>query len=449
MTARSDRPGLDERPLVWSDLKKDERRDTAAAVSGLYENARDNFYGMAESLRNAKHPTIISRRSRYGEASYTVPEAPVSLRQATDRRVSAVERAATVNRKDTESIAGAGWYFDHRREAESAVAGTEIDSQRAMDAASRLSPRAQPEQEKASLRGLAQAHQNGLVTFHPDVVDALGNVPRELHGRTIPFASVPSDIVAGMSRSGVRERVEPHTSGVDLAAISQVSLDKNIKAAHEVLQSGASAPSPHKNPKMWSYSDSHRDAIPDSPEEGEYRLRAADLGAKIRGEEMRGQQMLDYYGKRSSNEGILSNEGHTAEDSWMNSVSSGVKGTDAKVMGDLTLTRKGDIGAGDTRITPGGLQHAWNHEATTRAASRLERKYDTEYTVPSRLVQEAAWYTARREAPKRANAVSASADTDWNEYNTERSTVVKDAEKQAHKENAARSKNLSKQMEMF
>ena len=445
MAARAERPGLDERPLVWKDLKQDERRQASDDMSDLHQYARQNFSDMAYGIRNATHPTIVSRRKRYDAASETVPEAPVSLAQATSRRESAVERAATVNRKSTESIAGAGWYFDHRAEAESAVAGTSVDPMRALDAAARLSPRAQPEQEKASLRGLAQAHTNGMATFHPDVVKALGNVPRELHGKTVPFASVPSDIVAGMSRSTVRSKVEPHVSGVDLAAISQVSLDRNIQAAHEVLQNGASVPDPHKNPKMWSYADSHAQAVPGTPEESEYRLRAADLGAKIRGEEMKGQQMLDYHGLRSSNEGILSNKGHTAEDSWMNSVSSGVKGTDAKVMGDLTLTRKAGIGAGDARITPGGIQHAWNHEATTRAAERLGKKYDTEYTVPSRLVQEAAWYTARREAPKRANAVSASADTDWNEYRAR----TAGPEKEAHKENAARSKNLSKQMELY
>jgi hypothetical protein len=442
---------LDERPLVMGDMTKSEQGAVSRSVSDLSKNARSEFASLAAGMQNNPTPTAKARRDRYTEAAQTISQSPVSMEQAVSRRVSKFTDAATVLRKSEkrtdatgvthkpESVGGSMWYFDNREGVESAIKGTSVPVERAMSATSRLSVRTDPTDEKAALTGLARAHTSGSVTFHPDVVAALAEVghavPANLHGQTVPFREVPATTVSALRRDAIRSRVTPHTPNVPLDMISRVGMDTNIENAHNILATGQGAADPHANPKQFGYEKGHVLAIPHSPEHHEYAYRLADIGAKYRGETMIGQQMFDYVGLRQSNEGILSNgrpasgnvgptDGHTAEDTWMKSVTMRRTGSDAKVMGDLTVARKTrttktgsteSFGMGDKRITPGGAEHAFHHEATVRAAEQVQSDLALDYTVPSVAMQESTWAAARRSAPKRKGAAK-SADTDWNNY---------------------------------
>jgi hypothetical protein len=96
---------------------------------------------------------------------------------------------------------------------------------------------------------------------------------------------------------------------------------------------------PHSNPKHFGYVESHKLAVDDPNIRGEYDMRMSHLGKVARGEIAGGQGMFDFYGHRDSNEGVLSNEAPTAEDSWMKAVSFNMEG-DVKRGGDALVKKK-------------------------------------------------------------------------------------------------------------
>jgi hypothetical protein len=80
-----------------------------------------------------------------------------------------------------------------------------------------------------------------------------------------------------------------------------------------------------------------------------------------------------------------------------------------KIAGDINLktkkskTKRGrtlDVGRGDPSITPAGIQHAVGNEATTRAASEIQKDLGLDFTVPSMMVQESVWAAERRMSNK-------------------------------------------------
>jgi hypothetical protein len=408
------RPDLSNRPLVLSDLPKSEQKDAEALVSRLSETMPEQFEQKAYSLRNATAPTQVSTRKRYEQAAPQAVPKPISIDSMSKARSDAFMRGLTGEvRLPHEDYAGEGFYFKHRGEIDTIrqeADHPDIELGRVLGATARLSVRTTPEGEKASAKGLLNAHARGSVDFNPDMMNALStsgvSVPPEFHGTKVPFSEIPGSVVKGMADPDVRPKVAPHLKNVNLDEISKTSMGKNIELAHEALQ-GKRIPTPTVNPKQFSYQRAHELAVPNSPEHMEYELRKMNMGQVARGEVSPDQLMLDFYGLRDSNEGVLSNQLPMPEDSWMNATSFDQPAPIKKAAGDITLsakkgtTKRGralSVGAGNPDITKGGIQHAVNTEATNRAAMTVQKDLGLSYTVPSMMIQEGTWAVVRRES---------------------------------------------------
>jgi hypothetical protein len=407
------KPDLSNRPLVLGDLPKTEQRDAESLMSRVSETMPQQFERMAHGLRNATRPTQVSARKRYEKAAPQAVEKPMTIDSMTKARTDSFMRGLTgPHRLPHEDYAGQEFYFQHRGEIDeirSSANAPDIPLNRVLGATARLSPRTKPEAEKASAKGLLEAHSRGSVDFNPTMVESLASsgvsVPQEFHGRKVPFSETPAHIVKAMVDPDVRPKVEPHLENVNLGEISKTSMARNVKEAHESLQ-GINLPSPTGNPKIFAYQRAHDIAVPNSAEHGEYQMRAMNIGQVARGEQSPNQGMFDFYGLRDSNEGVLSNQLTMPEDSWMNAVSYDQPTSIKKAAGDVTLpakkgtTKRGralSVGAGNKDITKQGIQHAVNTEATNRASKNIQETLGVDYTVPSMMVQEGVWAETRRE----------------------------------------------------
>lgn len=407
-------PDLSNRPLSFSDLSKAEQRDAEALVSRISETMPEQFEKKAQSLRNATRSTQVSARERYIKAAPQAVSKPITIESMAKNRSDSFMRALSgSHRLPEEDYAGEEFYFKHRKEIDAIreeAQSPDIPLNRVLGATARLSVRTTPEAEKASAKGLLEAHSRGSVNFNPEMVEALSSsgvdVPSELHGKEIPFSQTPSHLVKAMVNPSVRPNVAPHLKNVNLDEISKSSMATNIQLAHESLQ-GNRLPSPTVNPKQFSYQNAHDLAVPETPEHGEYRMRKMHMGQVARGEQSPNQLMFDFYGLRNSNEGILSNNLPMPEDSWMNAVSYDQPEPIKKAAGDITLgsktgkTKRGrelSVGKGNKDITPLGIQHALNSEATSRAAKTVQETLGLDYTVPAMMIQEGTWAETRRES---------------------------------------------------
>lgn len=409
-------PDLSNRTLSLEDLPKTEQRDAESLVSRVSETMPQQFEKLAHSLRNATIPTQVSARKKYEKAAPQAVEKPITIESMAKNRSDSFMRGLTgQHRLPQEDYTGQEFYFKHRGEIDeirSAANTPDIDLGRVLGATARLSVRTTPEGEKASAKGLLGAHARGSVNFHPDMVNALATakhaatVPEELHGKQVPFSTLPSNIVKAMVDPKVRSQIEPHVSDVNIGEISKSSMASNISEAHKTLQ-GTNLPNPKVNPKQFSYQSAHELAVPNSPEHGEFKMRAMNLGQVARGEQSPNQLMFDFHGLRDSNEGVLSNKLTMPEDSWMNAISYDQPAAIKKAAGDVTLgTKKGttkrgrelSVGAGNKDITPLGIQHAVNSAATSRAAKDVQETLGVGYTVPAMMIQEGDWAETRRAA---------------------------------------------------
>jgi len=368
---------------------------------------------------------------------------PLTLRSAAKNRVDAVTAAATTQRGKGESLGGAGWYFDAHAKIAAKAKGIPVGV--AAAASSAMSPGADPKSERSATGALAAAHVNPHSSVHFSSA-LVGNLRAAGHDVPVPvgtsmhFSKVPAHLIPELAHDTHRAEAESNSSGVNWAGIGKVASRANIVKATKIMRGDtplSAAQDPYGAPKTSSYTDNLTRAVPGTPEHDEYNARSQHLGATIRGEVHGGQGMLDFHGLRDSNEGILSNHGHTAEDSWMRAISVGHKNPETmKGAGDINPTRKSyttredvDEGGGkshpvftshsvsrDARVKPTSVYHAWNNEATHKASEMLQTRHGLGYTVPSTLVQETAWTSKRREV---------GADPQWNAQARETNKAAK------------------------
>jgi len=425
---------LDGTPLQYRNLTRVQQSDANKIVSDFGRNfsikARTAGKSNLEQYEANPLPENQAKRAK-GRRLISIADEhvdkPLALRSAANSRVDAVTAAATTQRGAGESLGGAGWYYDAHAKIAEKSAGIPIGV--AAAASSAMSPGAKPYQERASTAALASAHSNpnSSVHFSSELVShlrAAGHSVSVPVGSTVRFSQVPAHLVPVLANDVHRAEANNNSSGVDWAGISKVASRDNIEKATKIMRGDtplSQAQDPYKAPKTASYTDNLTRAVPGTPEHEEYISRAQHLGATIRGEVHGGQGMLDFHGLRDSNEGILSNQGHTAEDSWMRAISVGHKNPETmKGAGDISPTRKSyttheDVAgtptsvihsvSRDARVKPTSVYHAWNNEATHKASEMLQTRHGLGYTVPSTLVQETAWTSKRREV---------GADPQWN-----------------------------------
>lgn len=396
-----------DRVLEMGDLTKAEQRDAVGMVSRVSETMPETMAGMAESHLKSPKSAMRSKGRRYAKAASQMVSKPLTMESMVEARKSAFHEAlAGTARLPEEDYGGQEFYFKHRAELNETAGTTDIPISRLVDATGRLSIQTKPEPEKAALRALAQAHTHGAIHFSPELVKALGNkVPTEMHNQKVPFKELPGNVVRELTNPDIRHIVQPHAHGVDITNLAKTSMRNNLKQAHEALQ--GKKVDPIGNPKLHSYARSHELAVTDSPEHREYQMRAMHLGQVARGEQSNRQLMFDFYGLRNSNEGILSNNLQTANDSWMLANQYQQPEPVRKISGDInmktkkTKTKRGrvlSVGDQDATISTAGIQHAVGAGATTQAAKELQDEMDVDYTIPSVMVQEGVWAAERRKA---------------------------------------------------
>ena len=406
-----------ERPLRFADMTKKEQQSAIGLVNQASLGAPDAFQKKVEEGERPGAPHSAQLKGRRAkEALPDVVSQPYVHEDAIARHIGYMRDAATSVRLPGEGIGGEGFYFGNVRQVNDAVQDTDVPFVKALDAASKLSVRTTPEREKDSLTALVHAHQTGVVHFTPDLVGALhsledkqGNqvysVPDHLVGRSVPFAEVPHQVASLLTHPEIRDAATRNTDSVNIEQLARVPMRRNIASAHQVLQ-GASEVSPYKNPKQSSYSLAHEVSVPDSDEEMEYRLRASHLGDVLRGDIHPGQMMLDYYGLRDSDEGVLSSTASTPADIHQKRIAYNQPGKAFAAAPDIlkvgakqATTRRGkelSVGMGEKNVTPIGIEHAVHQDVVHEAAKRLKESYGLEYTVPAILAQETAWAGERR-----------------------------------------------------
>lgn len=418
--AKKKGPDLSNRVLKMGDLSKKEQSDAVAMESTVSETMPERMQVMAESHLKSPKPNMKAKGKRYAEAAPQMESKPLSMEDMVANRKEAFHNVTAGDlRMPGESVGGQEFYFKNRGEIDKTTGGSPIPINRIINATSRLSVMTKPENEKAALSALTQAHATGSVNFTNDLVAPLRSkkvkVPEELHGKETPFKEVPGPVVRGLTDPTIRTSVKRNVTDVNVDDMAKTSIRNNLKYAHEALQ-GVRGVSPTKNPKLFSYGEAHENAIPDSPEHREYQLRTWHIGAAKRGEVAGSQGMFDFEGLRSSNEGALSNEFQTPNDSWMLANQRKQPKAVRKVAGDVHIPtkemktkrgRKLAVGVGNADITKQGIQHAVGNEATIRTAKDTQKELGLDFTVPSMLIQEGVWAGERREA---------GVDTPFNNY---------------------------------
>jgi hypothetical protein len=312
-----------------------------------------------------------------------------------------------------ESIAGVGFYH---KAHEDAVAALSYNPEAAHGATAVASSRARIEDEAASFNEVSRVHHpesSSSVYMHPAIVDHLESrgisVGANQRNKYVHVRELSSAALASLTESSIRGTVHANSKDVNFTDLAKTNQPKTLVKLIDAVRGTTAADqiqNPLTAPKTWSFARNKADASPDTRDE--YEARAYHLGKTIRKEIHGSQEMFDFSGLRDSNEGILSNEGHTTEDSWMHSVSArhlmSPKYPDKKVMGEILPSAKtAKVNGKNVTVyahpdfSGGAVQHLFGNAATIQAAKDLQAKHGLSYTVPSAMVQETAWAAARRE----------------------------------------------------
>jgi hypothetical protein len=293
--------------------------------------------------------------------------AEVTLDAAADRRIE--HFANGLARSQAEGVdSGAGWYFGHRGELDRTAAEHGFPEDRIITASAMMSPQNSPENERAAVHAAA--------------------------GRMAGNEYNAKDL----GRSGTKE---------------------NLGKAEAHLAGGEDSLNPLSSPKVHSYREATAAAAPQSDAHLEYLSRVDQAAKVLSGQHSPGQTRMDLWGLQDSREGLLDPGRNTAEDTWMNSISLGQPfdrtvgrtnvgkaiGSDKVISSIAGKTSRGVAAHPSGEVSKEALQHAWNNEATIRAAERVGLATGTvdsqgRSNLPAVAMQEVAWTEARRVAGK-------------------------------------------------
>jgi hypothetical protein len=426
-----------QRALRMSDLSPQEQKTAVSLVSDVSKKTRSGLKDIAAipAKRSASGTTPTEHEyQKAAKAKDSLSDAvnkPFHMHEAVEERVRHITNAATTYRLPDEHIGGAEFYYNHRKQVDDIVAGSDTSISTALDAGSKLSVRTAPVAEKESLTALISAHKSGVVHFDAPLINALSNlrnkngervvsVPEKHWGKSVPFSEVHPKVAAELTNPAVRDIAKQHSTGVDLDGLAKTAIRGNISHAQSVMQGEAS--SPYTNPKQISYAAAHMVSEPGTSEHEEYRDRARKVGEALRNGAY--QESFDFHNLRSSNEGALSNKASTPADLWERRVSYAQPGKAFTTSSDANYVTKKSrttpsgkvqtVGLKDAKVTPIGIEHAVHQEAVHQTATHLQQKLGLDFTVPATLVQETTWAGARRaegQDPQYSAALTPKTDT--------------------------------------
>lgn len=424
-------PSIDNRPVQWRDLSGSQRRVVSDNIRETGLNLPQHAQAAVETMSRSGKSTPGKVRTAQGVAD-SVTSKPVSLQSAANRRQElynrGIEDRAAANPDDPHQVipTGAGWYFDHHRAIADSAIRSGYDHDRAIAASGVMSPQNSPENERAAVSAIMDAHANHSVTITPEVTKHLAGrgIDVSAHeGKRVPFRDLPTGATAHLSDSKIRGSLD---TDANLVNVARGGTRENIVKAERVLSGEVhpdEAVNPHSAPKVWSYVHNTRAAVPGSPTHVEFMGRVHQDALVRRGQISPDQQALDLYGHgQQSGSHLLSPESHTVEDTWQNAITFDQPKTFVpqsktsvfKAAGSLpstypvarVKTRQVETPAGpagekahtDARVGNAGLTHAFNNRATQKAAEQQGKASGV--TVPPAAVQEVAWVQVRKDAGK-------------------------------------------------
>lgn len=373
-----------------------------------------------------------------------VKDKPITIQGAVAGRVERIKQGAERAREEgAPVIRGAGWYYKHHGDIAAAAKEHGFHPEVAITATTALSPNNDPETEKRAGRAIMDIVSNQRkhhVVMTPElhraastVVDRMQGppIPKHMIGKRISLHRLDSTHIGaiGSVARQVRDAGHPIQSSADFHAVGATRLSDEVGQAVRVLRGEVdhhTAIDPHSSPKVWSYREATLAAKPNSLEHLEYMSRLHDFTHPS------DQLTMDLTGLQHSTQGMLSPEHDTAEDTWMQSISTrqtpentrnlrtGIRGrgqsvaktvgTDPHLAGADAMRKQSASGktvASDPNITATGLTHAFNNKATRSAAGRLTIPVPGEPDAPHRpmpavAIQEGTWTEQRIQADKDA-----------------------------------------------
>jgi hypothetical protein len=448
------RPGAPAgRALQYEDLDPEGRR---AARENWAEmgKAKSRHAGAVAAAQEAQttstNPEYVKkmghRESSLGTIGPHLEDKPMTLQGASAARVKLVHQgAARAKEAGGGDLGGADWYFGHHNLIREAGRQHGFSSHEAIAATTALSPLNAPESERpagaAAMKLTAEPH---TVTISKELHQAtkapikrmgkswqgqgLGEVPplpKEHVGQEVKVQDLhPVHVAAiGSVTAKMRNKGKPVESSAPEAFTAMGATRLSDEVARSIGHLRGDIPhedviSPHGGPKVWSYKESTKAAVPGSAEHGEFATRMHHF---IHGDPHQG--VMDLWGLRHSDQGILSPEHHTAEDTWMQSISTrqtplnvpgsrgrGVSvakmaGSDPKLSAADAMRKSSPTSeaavADDPRLTGTGIAHALNNKATRMAANKVKIQMGHETAnMPAVAVQAMSWTEQRRQADK-------------------------------------------------
>ena len=358
---------------------------------------------------------------------------PITLEGATQARVQLLHDAVERSHQDPQASAG-GWYYQHHTALAASGAAARLGPVESIRSATSLSAQNAPETERAAAAGVHDLVGNeGAHTFHltPTWHAAASAAAVKLGGDPIPARHVgavvraqelsPQQLVGLVNTSkGEEAEGRPAESSVDMRAIRSARNGRMV--ANSIAYLRGSLPeealvNPHSAPKIASYTQATLDAAPNTPEHDEYMHRVHHLLHQDPN-----QGAFDLWGLRQSHAGLLSADHDTAEDSWMQAVSTGqplakVPGSRGRGVSPAKFaasvagladpskapkrSRLGVTVHPDPRVGGVTAVHALNNAATRQAAAAVPvRMGETVTHLPAVAAQEVVWTEARRQAGK-------------------------------------------------
>jgi hypothetical protein len=405
--------------MQWQDMPSEARTALTGQVRSLGMAASGVDTQMARLQRTeaaAGNPRTQAkaqqRQTSLAAIGPTLTDKPITHAGAAQRRVDLTMAGAERSRTEgTDS--GQGWYFNHHRRLAEVAAVSGMDKSRVIAASAVMSPQNNPEQELTAVRALATAHTDPYARVRVPASFADHPVIGGLAGETIHPKHLSPEHIAALSEPAIRDKVG--TTRFDLGAVAKGGVKGNITKAVDVLRGTTPverAIDPRTSPKVWSYHAGIAMSEHGSPEHTEFmeRMHVATGG------EIPGQQRMDLMGLRGATHGPLSPSAPTAEDTWQQAISTGqslpaipIPGRQGRAA--MQSPAKFSVGEGGSanqkylRAVPGipgaepsALMHAWQGEATQRAARAMSRASGE--IVPSIGVQAGGWTEARRQAGK-------------------------------------------------
>tara|TARA_Y100000034_G_scaffold136162_1_gene211176 strand:- start:44 stop:1276 length:1233 start_codon:yes stop_codon:yes gene_type:complete len=402
----------DEYPLMAEDLPKkslkkarDSMREYGATVTDRVDSAIATAAAakLKTSSTSGTRLKAARREMALKDIAPVIKDIPWSVERMANRKMDMIKSGVERSREAGENLRGAGWYFEHHRDVRDAAPETDMDVASAASAG--LSPQSDPKKDEIpSLRsihsalGSEQLELQVKPQFGPETYDRAGTTP----GQRLTVADATTDQLA--------------TTNIGKSTV------QNMRRAIGALRGEVPPDEVNRRGKAKSYQLSIRDAVPDTPEHLDYMGVAHHL---VHGDPNQGMLMFDKAEPGDyPRESMMSPDRTTAEDTWMEGISTGQRMAYTGKQGRLRSPAKRIVDS-DSPMDPSklGLEklgvakkdigtvgniiandvtHAIQNMATRRAAAKMGtisfNQFGENIAMPAVMAQEVSWVEAREQA---------------------------------------------------